>query len=68
MNMEIRDWNFANVKSFEEGLWSNLRYAINYQKGKIENTLIILKPIVKCFKAPVVHADATNNGSNHVQK
>lgn len=47
MNMEIRDWNFANVKSFEEGLWSNLRYAINYQKGKIENTLIILKPIVK---------------------
>ena len=42
--------------------------AINYQKGKIENTLIILKPIVKCFKAPVVLADATNNGSNHVQK
>lgn len=42
--------------------------AINYQKGEIKNTIIILKPIVKYFKALVVHAAATNNGSDHVQK
>ena len=38
--------------------------AINYQKGKTENTLIVLELIAKCFKALVVNVGATNNGSS----